>query len=338
MKSGNKVLKIGAAVLGAGAAAAGAAMLVRAARFTPKANWQASGKDIELDEEKIVKDMQEMLRCKTVSYRDEGLINQAEFEKFRELLVELYPNVHDECSRRLIGKTGILYHWKGKDDGDPVVLMSHYDVVPVEEDQWEKPAFEGILEDGVLWGRGTLDTKGTLCGIMEAAEKLIGEGFVPEHDIYFAFSGEEEVSGSTCPEMVKWFEEKGIQIAMVVDEGGAVVENVFPGVKGDCALIASFGNAVFAACVLALHFGKEFSDLRISGGVARDGRDAERFDFCGDVFAVEEDPGTIHFQGNGFGDLDQSLRGIPVDVLTQARECDGAVHQTGSKVLKAKLL
>ena len=234
-----KKMKLAGAGLGIGAAAGAAVLLTRAAKFTPKDNYHASGKKVALDEERIVKDMQEMVRCKTISYNDPSLIDETEFEKFRNLLPELYPNVHETCTRQFIGVNGMLYHWKGKNEGDPVVLMSHYDVVPVEEDQWEKPPFEAVLEDGVIWGRGTLDTKGTLCGIMEAAEKLIGEGFVPEHDIYFAFSGQEEVNGSTCPMMVQWFEDQGIHIAMVVDEGGAVVEGVFPGVKGDCALIGT---------------------------------------------------------------------------------------------------
>lgn len=228
-----------AAGIGAGAAALGAVLVARAVKFTPKDHYKASDKKIELDEEKIVKDMQEMIRCKTISYNDPDLINETEFEKFRSLLPELYPNIHDNCSRQFIGNTGILYRWMGKEEGDPVVLMSHYDVVPVEEDQWEKPAFGAILENGELWGRGTLDTKGTLCGIMEAAEKLIGEGFTPNHDIYFAFCGDEEVNGESCPAIVQWFEDQGIHIAMVVDEGGAVVDNVFPGVKGDCALIGT---------------------------------------------------------------------------------------------------
>ena len=228
-----------AAGLGVGAAAFGSVLVARAINFKPKDPFVPSGTKIDLDEDKIVKDMQEMIRCKTVSYTDPSLMDEAEFEKFRNLLPKLFPNVHDNCSRQLIGRSGILYRWMGKEEGDPVVLMSHYDVVPVEEDQWEKPAFDGILENGELWGRGTLDTKGTLCGIMEAAEKLIGEGFVPNHDIYFAFCGDEEVGGISCPEIVKWFEERGIHLAMVVDEGGAVVENVFPGVKGECALIGT---------------------------------------------------------------------------------------------------
>ncbi len=228
-----------AAGAGAGVAALGTVLVARALKFNPKDNYVASGKKVELDEEKIVKDMQELIRCKTISYNDRSLIDQNEFEKFRSLLPELYPNVHRVCSRRFMGDTGILYLWKGKQEGNPTILMSHYDVVPVEEEQWAKPAFEGIVENGELWGRGTLDTKGTLCGIMEAAEKLISEGFTPNHDIYLAFCGDEEVNGTSCPEMVKWFEEQGIEIAMVVDEGGAVVENVFPGVSGDCALIGT---------------------------------------------------------------------------------------------------
>ncbi len=212
-------------------------LVIRAIGFKPRPELTPSSREVTLDEERIVRDMQEMLRCKTVSYNDETLIDQGEFEKFRNLLPRLYPRIHETCERRLLGVNGILYCWKGQKEGDPVVLMSHYDVVPVEESQWEKPAFAGILEDGMLWGRGTLDTKGTLCGILEAAEKLIQGGFVPEHDIYFAFSGQEEINGPTCPAMVDWFQEQGIHPAMVVDEGGAVVEQVFPGVDRECALI-----------------------------------------------------------------------------------------------------
>lgn len=239
MKNRNKWISAGLGVGAVAAAAFGTVLVARAVKFQPKDHIKPSGERVDLDEEKIVKDMQELIRCKTISYHDESLIDQAEFEKFRELLPTLYPNIHETCTCERIGKTGILYCWKGKTEGDPVVLMSHYDVVPVEEDQWEKPAFEGIVENGELWGRGTLDTKGTLCGIMEAAELLIGEGFVPNHDIYFAFCGDEEVNGSSCPTMVQWFEDHGIHIAMVVDEGGAVVEHVFPGVKGECALIGT---------------------------------------------------------------------------------------------------
>lgn len=214
-----------------------AVLLVRAALFCPREQWVPSQEPVALEQEKIVADMVEMIRCKTVSYNDAALTDEKEFRKFQELLPRLYPKVHETCSREFVGPNGMLYRWRGKSEEEPTVLMSHYDVVPAEESQWEKPAFEGIVEDGVIWGRGTLDTKGTLCGIMESAEKLIREGFVPEHDIYFAFSGQEEINGPSCPAIVDLLEKRQIRPALVVDEGGAVVENVFPGVERECALI-----------------------------------------------------------------------------------------------------
>lgn len=218
-------------------AAFAAVLLIRAAAFLPKDVRKPSDEKVILDEEKIVCDMQELIRCKTISYDEEENVDKAEFDKFKQLLPKLYPAIHTVCERTFHGVNGILYRWPGKTSKEPIILMSHYDVVPVEEDQWDKPAFDAVLEDGVLWGRGTLDTKGTLCGIMEAAEQLMKEGFVPKHDIYFAFSGQEEINGTTCSDMVQYFEQQGISPGMVLDEGGAVVENIFPGVTKECAVI-----------------------------------------------------------------------------------------------------
>ncbi|MGN1147104.1 MAG: M20 family peptidase [Lachnospiraceae bacterium] len=212
-------------------------ILVRAAMYKPYPQPELLPGEVSLSREKIVSDMQEMIRCKTVSHSDEALTDFTEFEKFRTLLEERFPLIHKTATKTLIGKTGVLYHIPGKASDAPTVCMAHYDVVPVNEEGWDKPAFDGLIEDDVMWGRGTLDTKGTLCGIMEAAEQLLSEGFQPKQDLYLAFSGDEEICGESCPAMVSWFEEHGIKPAMVVDEGGAVVENVFPGVSAECALV-----------------------------------------------------------------------------------------------------
>jgi len=212
-------------------------ILVRTCLFKPYEEVRPEPESVALDREKIIKDMQELIRCKTVSYREEFLMDWEEFAKFKQVLQKCYPLVHINCKLEKIGKTGLLYHLEGRNHEKPCIFMAHYDVVPVSEEGWEKPAFEAIIENDEMWGRGTLDTKGTLCGVLEAAEQLLSEGFVPKQDMYFAFSGEEEISGDSCPRMVEWFEKRGIEPIMVLDEGGAVVENVFPGVTGECALI-----------------------------------------------------------------------------------------------------
>ena len=214
-----------------------AVILVRTMRFTPAVMPPVEEDQITVDREKIVSDMAEMIRYKTVSNRDESLVDRGEFKKFEQVLSERFPLVHDKCNLEHVGRTGLLYHWKGKRADKPAVCMAHYDVVPVDEDGWDKPAFEGLVEDGFIWGRGTLDTKGTLCGVLEAAEQLLAEGYVPENDIYFSFSGEEEIDGESCPAIVAHLEELGVKPWIVLDEGGAVVENSFPGVAKESAMI-----------------------------------------------------------------------------------------------------
>ena len=214
-----------------------AVILIQAARFTPKAQPPVSDEEVSFDKDAAVESLAALIRCKTVSYSDHSLEDDAEFRKLITLLPSLYPHVFDMCSFRELPDRALLLRWPGKNAGDPAVLMAHYDVVPVDEEKWEKPPFAAILEDGVLWGRGTLDTKVTVNAILSAANHLIQEGWQPDKDIYFAFSGGEEVNGKGAVNIVNYFIEHGIQPAVVVDEGGAVVENVFPGVKEPCGLI-----------------------------------------------------------------------------------------------------
>lgn len=218
-----------------------ASLLIRTIRFKPENKSEIVPTEVGLDgieiQNGIITRFQEMIQHKTITYRDPSKIDVTEFDKFKAMLQRNYPKIHETCTREFHDASGILYRWPGKAKGDPVVLMSHYDVVPVNEDLWSKPAFDGIFENGSIWGRGTLDTKGTLCGIVEAVEKLIGEGFVPETDIYLSFSGDEEISGNSAPSIVEALKARGIKPKLVLDEGGAVVENVFPGVNKPSALI-----------------------------------------------------------------------------------------------------
>ena len=214
-----------------------AVILIRAALFRPKTQPVSQPDPVEFDHQAATDALAALIRCKTVSYHDHSLEDDAEFEKLVSLLPGLYPNVFKSCSFDRLPDRALLFRWPGKAKESPSVMMAHYDVVPVDEEKWDEPPFAATIKDGCMWGRGTLDTKGTFNAVLSAANHLITQGFIPENDVYFAFSGGEEVNGKGADNIVQYFVDHGISPALVVDEGGAVVENVFPGVKAPCGMI-----------------------------------------------------------------------------------------------------
>ncbi len=185
----------------------------------------------------IAERLARMIRLPTVSAEREerGL---APFEAFVDLLAELYPLVHAHLERERFTDVGLLYRWKGRTPADPVVLMAHYDVVPVDEsDPWTYPPFEGRIADGWVYGRGALDDKGPLLVVLEAVENLLAVGYAPPRDVYLSFGGDEEVFGGAASTTADALRERGIVPWLVLDEGGAVVDAPLPFVKGPAAMV-----------------------------------------------------------------------------------------------------
>lgn len=195
----------------------------------------------EKDKKKITDDLCHMIQCKTVSNIDESLIDKKEFEKFKALLKKSFPKIYSEGEFYTAGKTGLIHKIKGINTvkGHGNVLMAHYDVVPAIKEEWSFDPFIGDVKNGKIRGRGTMDTKGTLCACMEAVELSLKNGWKPAQDLYLCFSGEEEINGWTCSEIVDWFNKKKVIVDFVLDEGGAIVTNAFPGVKKPCAMVGT---------------------------------------------------------------------------------------------------
>ncbi|WP_221584305.1 M20/M25/M40 family metallo-hydrolase [Microbacterium sp. G2-8] len=177
-----------------------------------------------------------MVRLQTVS-AEVDVRGSEPFEQFVELLAELYPLVHEHLHRERITDLGVLFRWRGTGDGDPVVLMAHYDVVPASADAWSEDPFAGVVRDGWVHGRGTLDDKGPLLVILEAVEALLSAGFAPARDVYLSFGGDEEVYGAAARSIAGALDARGIRPWLVMDEGGAVVDAPLPFISGRAAMI-----------------------------------------------------------------------------------------------------
>ncbi len=207
-----------------------AANAVKASKFTPKKKNLITIPEEKVDFERVQKNLSKAIQCKTISNDDPDLVDWKEFDKFHKFLEEAYPLFHKTVSKEVVSNASLIYIWKGSNpDLEPMAMLSHQDVVPVTkgtEKDWEHDPFEGYNDGEYIWGRGALDMKNHLICVMEAAETLMEEGFVPERDVYFCFGHNEEVVCSEDPgaeQIVKILKERGIHLDSVIDEGGATL-------------------------------------------------------------------------------------------------------------------
>lgn len=185
---------------------------------------------------RLAKKLSKMIQYDTTSYA-----NTAEGEKFRgfhKVLEELFPLVHQKLEKTEIDGN-LLYYWRGKSDKNPILLMSHQDVVAAEG-AWIHEPFSGDIEDGKVWGRGAADTKASVMAFFEAAEQLLEKGFVPETDVYLASSCTEEWAGDGAPKIVEELKRRGVELFLVCDEGGGIISEPIGGIHGNFAMVGVF--------------------------------------------------------------------------------------------------
>lgn len=194
------------------------------------------------------KTLAKMVQKETISAREDQ--DRTKFLEFHKVLENEFPNIHKSCEKHVFNGS-LLFRWRGVGNGEPILLMSHHDVVEATG-RWEHEPFSGdIDETGRIWGRGTVDTKASLFCILTAVEELIAEGYQPECDVYIASSCTEEISGEGAPLTVQYLKDQGIHLKLLLDEGGMIVEEPVGGVKGLYGMVGvvekGYGDVKFIA-------------------------------------------------------------------------------------------
>lgn len=224
---------------------------IRTRRFRPVES-PGVGRYQESAEQAGPEKLAEAIRIPTISYMDEEKIDISSFLQFHALLEAQFPLFHRVCEKTVINNYSLLYRLKSPNPDPsrkPVLITAHMDVVPVEEgteSDWTEPPFSGKITDGMVWGRGTLDTKVHITAAMEALERLLGKGFSPSRDIWFAFGHDEELNGQNgALQMAGYLKSLGLEFDFVLDEGGCVATNVVAGLGKPIALVG-IGEKGFA--------------------------------------------------------------------------------------------
>lgn len=184
--------------------------------------------------ERYLNNFIKLIQKETISTFDESDLTK--FHEFHDILREVFPNVFKACEFKEFHGSFLLI-WEGRDRAKkPVMIMNHHDVVE-ETGKWDHEPFGAEIADGKIWGRGTFDTKGGLWAMLQAADDLISDGYIPERDIYFESTCNEETTGHGAEEISCWMAEQGIELEVVLDEGGMIMYDPIGGAKGTFAVI-----------------------------------------------------------------------------------------------------
>jgi carboxypeptidase PM20D1 len=190
----------------------------------------------------VIQHLAEAVQYRTVSYEDPANMDSLQFQKFIDFAAKTYPLVHSKLSLERVNNYAMLFEWKGKNPSlKPALLMGHYDVVPViqgTERLWQHKPFAGEMADGYLYGRGTLDDKTTVIGILEAVEYLLKTGYQPERTFFLSFGHDEEVSGKTGAQPIAaLLAKRQIECEYILDEGGSIKVDGLGGINKPVALV-----------------------------------------------------------------------------------------------------
>jgi len=229
-----------AAAIGLALGALFAALCVKAYLFAPAEEPAAVADPIAVEGEAAALRLSRAVTFQTLSQAPGTPVDPQAFRDFHRFLEASYPGVHRALERESVNEFSLVYRWPGSDPAlEPILLIAHQDVVPPNGD-WSRPPFSGLIEDGFVWGRGTLDDKVSVLGLLEAAEILLAAGFAPRRTIYLAFGHDEEIDGRNGAQAIaRRFEEAGLRFAFVLDEGSPIGMGLVPGIAGAAALIGT---------------------------------------------------------------------------------------------------
>ena len=227
-------------VLALVAAVLGGALVIGAQRFVPRQIDVAPAAPIQIDVDGAAQRLSRAIRHRTVSPVDSA--SQAEFERFHAFLTESFPALHKRVARATVNQHSLLYTWQGtRAELKPILLLAHMDVVSADAKaalRWRHPPFSGQIADGFIWGRGAMDDKASVMGILEAVELLLAQGFQPERTLYLAFGHDEEIGGENgAAKIAQLLASRNIQVEFLLDEGMNIFSGVIDGVAAPVALI-----------------------------------------------------------------------------------------------------